>query len=213
MLPRLQYITDSPHLAQQACKAGVKWIQIRIKNQDEKTWFEMAHDISKICRIYNVVHVVNDNLEIALRVNADGVHLGKKDMPVAEARRIIGNRKMLIGSSANIAEDVIQFAGQKVDYMGLGPLRFTFTKEDLNPILNMEGFKKTMKEVSRSGLSIPPVYAIGGVRAGDITGLLSVGVYGVAVSSAISGAENINYAVQEFFSLLGKKELNYENER
>jgi thiamine-phosphate pyrophosphorylase len=213
MFSRLQYITDSPQLAEKACKAGVKWIQVRVKNRDEQTWTQIASEISNICKTNGVVCIVNDNLEIALKIGADGVHLGKKDMPVAEARRIIGNRKVLIGGSANTAEDVIKYAKLQMNYMGLGPLRFTSTKRDLNPVLGMDGYKKILEEIKKSSLQIPPVYAIGGIAAGDIPNLLSGGIYGVAVSSAISEAENMNTAVQEFLSALHEKKLHHEINR
>lgn len=213
MFTRLQYITDSPQLAEQACKAGVRWVQARIKNKDEKSWLEIAGDIAKICKDYDVMCVVNDNLEIALKINADGIHLGKKDIAISEARKIINKRIMIIGGSANTAEDVICLAEQKVDYMGLGPLRFTSTKKDLNPVIGMEGYGRIMKEVNHSLLVIPPIYAIGGVISVDAPNLLSIGIYGVALSSVISEAKNMNHAVQEFYSVLGEKELKYEIKR
>jgi len=213
MFSRLQFITDSPQLAEQSCKAGVKWIQARIKDQDEETWTEIAGDILKICRAYNVICVVNDNPEIALRIKADGVHIGKNDMPIPDARSILKNHKMIIGGSANTVEDIVQLVVQKVDYMGLGPLRFTPTKKNLNPVLGLEGYKKIIENARRFFIHIPPVYAIGGIIADDVKSLLSAGIHGVAVSSAISESKNINQAVQEFISVLGEKELNYEIKR
>jgi len=206
MLPRLQYITDSPQLAELACKVGVRWVQARIKNKDEKTWMQIAGDIAAICKTYNAICVINDNAEIALKVNADGVHLGQKDMSFSEAKKIFRNKKMLIGGSANSAEDVMKLAQQKISYMGLGPLRFTSTKKDLKPVLTMGGYKIIMDAVIKSGFRIPPVYAIGGVEAADVHKLLWSGVDGVAVSSAIGKAKDLNYTVQEFLAALGEKE-------
>lgn len=213
MFSRLQYITDSPQLAEQACIAGVKWIQVRIKNTDEKTWTEKASEIVKICKQYGAICIVNDNLEMALKVGADGLHLGKNDMPIHEARKVLGHHKMIIGGSANTAQDVIELSREKVNYMGLGPLRFTSTKKDLNPTLGMDGYIRIMEELDGLSLKIPPIYAIGGILAADVESLVAIGIYGVAVSSAISGAKNINHAVQEFYSALGEKELNDEINR
>lgn len=165
----------------------------------------MANDIVKICRKYEVICVVNDSLEIALKVDAHGVHLGKKDMQISEARKVLKGRKMIIGGSANTFEDVMNYSLQKVDYMGLGPLRLTATKKDLNPVLGMNGYELIMEEAEASGLTVPPVYAIGGIQAADVEDLLETGIYGVAVSSAISNAKNINIAVQEFYTALGEK--------
>jgi thiamine-phosphate diphosphorylase len=206
MLPRLQYITDSPQLAEQACKAGVRWVQARIKSKDEKTWTQIAGDIADICKTYNAICIINDNAEIALKVNADGVHLGQKDMSFSEAKKIFKNKKMIIGGSANSAEDVMKLAQQKISYMGLGPLRFTSTKKDLKPVLTMGGYKIIMDAVIKSDLRVPPIYAIGGVEVADVAKLRWSGVDGVAVSSAISRAKDINLTVQEFLSALGEKE-------
>lgn len=206
MLPRLQYITDSPQLAERACKAGVKWVQARIKNKDERTWIQIAGDIASICKAYDVVCVVNDNAEIALKVNADGVHLGQKDMSFSEAKKIFRNKKMIIGGSANTAEDIIKLARQKISYMGLGPLRFTSTKKDLKPVLTIGGYKIIMDAVIKSDLRVPPIYAIGGVIASDVHKLLLLGIDGVAVSSALSGAKDMNQALQELLTALGEKE-------
>ncbi len=213
MFSRLQYITDSPKLAEQACKAGVKWIQVRIKNKDEKTWTQIAGDIATICKTHGAICVINDNAEIALKVNADGVHLGQKDMSFSEAKKIFRNKEMIIGGSANSAEDVIKIAKQKISYMGLGPLRFTSTKKDLKPVLTMGGYKIIMDAVNRAGLRVPPIYAIGGVIASDADKLLLSGIHGIAVSSAISDAIDINQAVQEFYAALGEKKLNNEINR
>jgi len=206
MYTRLQYITDSPQLTEQACKAGVRWVQARIKNKDEKTWTQIAGDIAAICKNHNVICIINDNAEIALKVNADGVHLGQKDMSFSEAKKIFRNKKMIIGGSANSAEDVMKLAQQKISYMGLGPLRFTSTKKDLKPVLTMGGYKIIMDAVIKSDLRVPPIYAIGGVEAADVSKLRWSGIDGVAVSSAISRAKDINLTVQEFLSALGEKE-------
>lgn len=206
MYTRLQYITDSPQLTEQACKAGVRWVQARIKNKDEKTWTQIARDIASICKTYDAICIINDNAEIALKVNADGVHLGQKDMSFSEAKKIFRNKKMIIGGSANSAEDVMKLAQQKISYMGLGPLRFTSTKKDLKPVLTMGGYKIIMEAVIKSDLRVPPIYAIGGVEVADVAKLRWSGVDGVAVSSAISRAKDINVTVQEFLSALGEKE-------
>ena len=148
-----------------------------------------------------------------MKVNADGVHLGKKDMSFSEAKKIFRNKKMIIGGSANTIEDVIKLSQQKINYMGLGPLRFTSTKKDLNPILTMGGYKIIMDTIIKSSLRVPPIYAIGGVTANDVHKLMLSGIDGVAVSAIISEAENINDAVQEFISVLGENELTDEIKR
>jgi thiamine-phosphate pyrophosphorylase len=213
MFSRLQYITDSPQLAEKACKAGVKWVQARIKNKDDKTWIQIAGDIAAICKKYNAICIINDNPEIALKVYADGVHLGQKDMSFYEAKKIFKNKKMIIGGSANTAADVFKIARQKINYMGLGPLRFTSTKKDLKPVLTIGGYKIIMDAVIKSSLRIPPIYGIGGVTTSDVHKLMLTGIDGIAVSSAISEAKDINQAVQEFYSALGENQLQDEINR
>jgi thiamine-phosphate pyrophosphorylase len=202
MFTRLQYITDSPQLTELTCKAGVRWVQARIKNKDEKTWIQIAGDITAICKKYNATCIINDNPEIALKVNADGVHLGQKDMSFSEAKKIFKNKKMIIGGSANTAEDIIKIAQQKINYMGLGPLRYTSTKKDLKQVLTIGGYKIIMDVIKKSSLRIPPIYAIGGVMVTDVHKLLWLGIDGIAVSSAISKANNINQEVGDFISVL-----------
>lgn len=204
MFTRLQYITDSPQLAELTCMAGVRWVQARIKNKDEKTWIQIAGDITGICKKYDAICIINDNPEIALKVNADGVHLGQKDMSFSEAKKIFKNRKMIIGGSANTAEDVIKISQQKINYMGLGPLRYTSTKKDLNPVLTIGGYKIIMDVVKKSSLRIPPIYAIGGVMVTDVHRLLWLGIDGIAVSSAISKANDIDQEVRDFISALNE---------
>lgn len=204
MLPTLQYITDSPSLAYTACKCGVSWIQARIKNKDEDEWLAIAKSIAQHCESFGIYCTINDNVEIALKVNADGVHLGKKDMQISEARKILGDRKMFIGASANTLEDVIFYAEQKVDYMGLGPLRLSSTKKDLNPVLGMDGYKNIMKEVRKLKFKIPPIYAIGGIQMYDVSNLISIGISGVAVSSAISESINMGETIKGFYNAIGK---------
>lgn len=207
MLPTLQYITDSPPLAYVACRCGVSWIQARIKNKDEIQWLAIAKNIAQACEDFGIYCTINDNVEIALKVKADGVHLGKNDMKISEARKILGGRKMFIGASANTLEDVIFYAEQKVDYMGLGPLRLSLTKKDLNPVLGIDGYTDIMNEVRKSKLEIPPIYAIGGIQLSDVSNLISMGISGVAVSSAISESENISETVKSFYNAIGKYEI------
>jgi thiamine-phosphate pyrophosphorylase len=151
MISKLHYITqdlaDHSHsaLAEQACIAGVDWVQLRIKNKTFDDQVIIANETAEICQKYNAKLIINDNVKLAKEVNADGVHLGKTDMEPAEARRILGN-DFIIGGTANTFEDIIRLVQSGVEYIGLGPFRFTSTKENLSPILGIEGYKNIMKK-------------------------------------------------------------------
>ena len=195
---KLQYITDSPQQAEEACLAGVRWVQGRVKKKSPEETRIILSQISTVCRKYGVMFIVNDFLEIALELNADGVHLGKNDLDIAAAKKIIGSKKMILGGTANTTEDVIRLSGLHVDYIGLGPLRFTSTKEQLSPVLGFEGYHRILEAAHGKTFNLPPVFAIGGVLPQDIQALFQAGVYGAAVSGVISFASSKSEMVAEF---------------
>lgn len=187
MISRLHYITqdmlDLSHaqLAEHACKGGADWVQLRVKNKSYSDWLKIAQEVKLVCLHYNAKLIINDNVKIAQEINADGVHLGKDDMNPLEARRILGE-KSIIGGSTNTFEDVKRQIKNKCNYIGLGPFKFTSTKEKLNPVLGLEGIKKIAEEFAGK----IPIIAIGGITKEDIQPLLKTGVYGIAVSSTIN---------------------------
>jgi thiamine-phosphate pyrophosphorylase len=141
--------------------------------------------------------IINDNVTLAHEILADGVHLGKTDMKPDEARSILGEN-FIIGGTANTFDDIYFLQSEEVDYIGLGPFRFTTTKEKLSPILGIEGYERIIKKCREENVSIP-IIAIGGIKSEDVRELIKVGVYGVAVSSAINLSNNIGFSVKEFF--------------
>lgn len=203
-LPRLQYISNGNTYEEQlhsilsALDAGLQWIQIRWKNADIKQLEKLSINVKLHCEKYNAVLIVNDYPEIARKIGATGVHLGLDDMPVNEARKIL-HAHQWIGGTANTLEDVLQRIKEKVTYIGLGPLRYTSTKEKLSPVLSYEGYKKIINAIDKEA---PPIYAIGGVNERDIKELMQIGVYGVAISSAINKAINKSQYVQQLNQLL-----------
>ena len=138
---------------------------------------------------------VLSDIEIAQKADADGVHLGLTDDSVAEARKALGPSK-IIGGTANTLEDVLQRIAEKCDYVGLGPLRFTPTKEKLSPLLGFEGYQRIAKELESAGLSIP-IYAIGGIVQNDVELLKKTGIYGIAVSGMISESADRTTLINE----------------
>jgi len=210
MVAKFQYITlDSkkhPHsvLARHACQAGVKWIQLRTKGKSLSEWCDIARGVKEVCDEFGAIFIVNDSVEAARAVGADGVHLGKEDMDPVAARSVLGERT-IIGGTANRIEDVVDLWTKEVDYVGLGPYRFTSTKEKLNPVLGTEGTRRIVDEAKEMFPHLP-IIAIGGIAAQDIEGLMATGVHGVAVSSAISSAVDKESAASEFLKEMGVKE-------
>ncbi|GAB3255635.1 thiamine phosphate synthase [Larkinella harenae] len=181
---RLQYITTSPEQADAACRAGVDWVQLRIKNRSAADWKALALETLAVCRQYNARLIINDNVALAGEIGADGVHVGTEDLPVAEARRLLGP-SVIIGGTANTLEDIRAHHAAGATYIGLGPYRFTNTKEKLSPILGLEGYQALMTACASEGLSLP-IIAIGGIEVADVPALLREGVHGIAVSAAIT---------------------------
>lgn len=171
-----------------ALEGGCRWIQLRMKDADESEIEQVARKIIPECRRRGAVFVIDDHVELALRVGADGVHLGKNDMPVDEARRIAGD-DFIIGGTANTFEDVQRIASQGANYIGCGPFRFTTTKKNLAPMLGVDGYKNILSQMKEHGISLPLV-AIGGITCDDIPQLIAVGVSGIALSGSMLRADN-----------------------
>ncbi|HEY4290861.1 MAG TPA: thiamine phosphate synthase [Puia sp.] len=188
-LGRLYFLTmdDGPmdHLQQveAACKAGIKWIQLRMKQASDEEVRVTALATKAITDANGCVLIINDRVEVAREVKANGVHLGKQDMAVSEARRLLGE-DMIIGGTANTIEDIREHCVQGADYIGLGPYRYTTTKKNLSPILGLEGYRQIMRVMKQEGVSIP-VVAIGGIEMKDAALLFGVGLSGIAFSGML----------------------------
>lgn len=212
MIAHLHYITQDiigiPHqeLVANVCIAGIDWVQLRVKNKSYNEWEHIAFKTEMICRKYHAKLIINDNVSIAKAVKADGVHLGKTDMSPREARLELGN-KAIIGGTANTFQDIEKLNDEGVDYIGLGPFRFTATKENLSPVLGIEGYKTIIEHCKKKGINIP-IIAIGGIKIEDVKALAETGVYGIAVASAISTAPNMFEAAKRFKS---KVKIGFDN--
>jgi thiamine-phosphate pyrophosphorylase len=188
-LNRLYFITmdGAPigHLQQvdEACRAGIRWIQLRMKQVSDAVFRETALAAKAICDARGCVLIINDRVEVAAAIDAHGVHLGLEDMPVSEARRRLGEGK-IIGGTANTLEDIRGHYAGGADYIGLGPYRYTTTKKNLSPILGMEGYRRIMSRLKEEGV-ILPVIGIGGIGVKDVFPLLEAGLYGVAFSGML----------------------------
>lgn len=202
-----QYITQElPNISHQelvasACQAGAKWVQLRMKNRPYDESLQVARESLAITRKFGATLIINDSLEIALAVGADGVHLGKEDMPVSEAKKS-APAGFIIGGTANAFEDIKKLAGEGVSYIGCGPFRFTKTKEKLSPILGLEGYRELLLRCRLEKIETP-VVAIGGIVPADIPSLMETGIYGIAIASALTKAADKMQMVSECYRLLG----------
>ena len=176
-------MTAQLHNISEALDAGCRWIQLRFKNAAKNELIELAGEVKKICVDNHAAYIINDHPLIANEVLADGVHLGLNDMQIEDAKKIMGNK--IIGGTANTLEDVLKRVHEDCSYVGLGPFRFTQTKEKLSPILGLEGYKKIIDELEKRKIHIP-IYAIGGIELEDLPALMDTGIYGIAVSGLIT---------------------------
>lgn len=174
--------------AKMALEGGCKWIQLRMKDATDDEVRVVAAEIQPLCKQNEAIFLLDDRVELVRELHADGVHLGKNDMPVDEARRVLGE-EFIIGGTANTFEDIERLASQGADYIGCGPFRFTTTKKNLAPVLGLEGYRDIIENMRRAGIDIP-VVAIGGITASDIDDILATGVKGIAVSGSVLTAEN-----------------------
>ncbi len=174
--------------ARMALEGGCRWIQLRMKDASPEELEQEAVKVQALCREYHAVFIIDDHVELVKRLHADGVHLGKMDMPVAEARRILGN-DFIIGGTANTFEDVKMHYEAGANYVGCGPFRYTTTKKNLSPILGLEGYKNIISRLKAENIAMPLV-AIGGITKEDIPVIAETGVVGIALSGTVLRADD-----------------------
>lgn len=193
MISKLHYISqganEKEHLKniQKLCESGLDWIQLRLKNSSEKTLLKTAIAAKGICKKHNAKLIINDHVLLAKEIDADGVHIGKNDLSLFEARKIMGPDK-IIGATANTLVECLEFKGTSLNYIGLGPFRFTNTKKNLSPIIGFKGYTKIVNELEKASLNIP-VIGIGGIGKSDIDLLMKTKIHGIAVSGMLSATE------------------------
>lgn len=212
MIHRFQYLTQDvdsishQELAEIACKNGIRWLQLRVKNKPFDTYLSIANDVKKICNKWNCILIINDNVEICKAIDAHGVHLGKNDMVIAEARKIVGSNK-IIGGTANTIEDIERIEKQGIDYIGLGPYKFTNTKENLSSVIGLDGYQKILHSTIYNIKK--PVIAIGGIQLTDIKPLMNTGIHGIAVSSAINLSTKKEVTISAFLKHFSAKDTSH----
>ena len=191
---RLYAVTDRqwlknkslPEAVEEAIKGGVTFVQLREKNTDYEDMKKIAIEVKAVTDRYNIPFVINDNVMLCKEIDADGVHVGADDMSVSEARKILGNDK-IIGGTARTLERAIQAYNEGADYLGIGAVFTTTTKAGTTHMT------KDLANKINSAVPIPTV-AIGGINSENVSSLKGYGVSGIAVVSAIFAQENITDA-------------------
>ena len=189
--------------ARMALEGGCRWIQLRMKDHPLDEVEETGRQVQALCKAHDAIFVIDDHVELAQKLHADGVHLGLKDMPVHEARKVLGE-EFLIGGTANTFEDILLYWRGGADYIGCGPFRFTETKKNLSPILGLEGYAGIVRHMQQEGISLP-IVAIGGITNADIPALMETGISGIALSGSILRADN---PVEEMQSVCRELKMN-----
>ncbi|BAH07638.1 thiamine phosphate synthase [Clostridium kluyveri] len=174
---------------EQAILGGVTLVQLREKDASTREFYEQALELKKITETYNIPLIINDRLDIAQAVDAEGVHLGQSDMPLVAARNILGKNK-IIGISVGNVEEALEAEKNGADYVGIGTIFFTGTKKDIDIPIGIEGLKSVYNSIN-----IPAV-AIGGINENNFREVLSTGIDGISVVSAILGKNDIKAAAK-----------------
>jgi thiamine-phosphate pyrophosphorylase len=202
---RLYLVTD-PHLhkgysvleqVKLALQGGIRIIQLREKELPETDFIKLASEALQLTRSYDAFLIINDSVEIVQAIGADGLHLGQEDMPLTEARRILGDG-VTIGVSVKTAEEALQAENDGADYVAVNGVFPTATKEDLGYLPGLEGVAG-IRQVTRL-----PVIGIGGISLHNCCSVIEAGAHGIAVVTAITLSDDIPVTCRSFFEQMGK---------
>ena len=190
----LQFISDATNTMSHldaisaALEGGCRWIQLRMKDAADDEVRTVARKALALCRKHNAIFIIDDRTDIVKEVGADGVHLGKNDMPIKEARNLLSEHA-IIGGTANTIDDIRRLWKDGADYIGCGPFRFTTTKKNLAPVIGLDGYRCISQAMRDEGITLP-VVAIGGITKDDVADIMQAGMNGIAISGAVTKAEN-----------------------
>lgn len=187
--------------ARLALEGGCKWVQLRMKETPVEEVKKVALELLPLCKQYEAVMIIDDYVELAKEVGADGVHLGKMDMNPKDARAILGD-EFIIGGTCNSFDDILSIKDD-VDYIGCGPFRFTTTKKKLAPVLGLEGYQEIVWKCREQGINIP-IVAIGGITKDDVRKVLHSGPNGIAISGGILSAADPKTETEEILKIIEK---------
>lgn len=203
MLQFITHYTDSIDYLQSvkiALQGGCRWIQLRMKHASVDEIRPIALQAQALCKEAGATFIIDDHVSLVKEIGADGVHLGKNDMPIDEARRILG-KDFIIGGTANTFEDVQMHYNNGANYIGCGPFRFTTTKEKLSPVLGFKGYEEIVARMKEAKIDLP-IVAIGGINAEDIPDLMKTGITGIALSGTVLRAKDPVKEMQNLLKLL-----------
>lgn len=172
-----------------ALMGGCKWVQLRMKEASDEEFLVVGSQLRELCKTYSATFILDDRVHLVKPLGADGVHLGKNDMPIDEARRCLQSDKVIIGGTANTFDDIKRLHRQGANYIGCGPFRYTETKKKLAPTLGFQGYKSLVEKMKSEGITLP-IFAIGGILYDDVKALLSIGIDGIAISGGVLNADN-----------------------
>ncbi len=164
--------------------AGIDLIQLRIKNKSDDWCRSQAVEAKDLCEKYGAQLILNDRVDLARELKISAVHLGQDDMPILEAKKFLGIN-CIVGGTANTLDQMRLLSSQGVDYIGLGPYRFTDTKENLSPILGHQGIEEQLNAFYSDG-NTTPIFIIGGIGENDFSRIAGLQIAGIAVSSLFS---------------------------
>ncbi|RCS26991.1 thiamine phosphate synthase [Polaribacter sp. WD7] len=210
MIPKLHYIsqgqTHNEHLEniQKACTSGAELVQLRLKNVSENKVLKLAQQAREITSHFQTRLIINDYYKVAKEIKADGVHLGKTDTCPLIARKELYTWQ-IIGGTANTLQDCQALINKEVDYIGLGPFKFTETKANLSPILGLEGYAAIIDALQTE----TPILGIGGVTLDDVTAILETGISGIAVSGEVTQDFDRIKKFNQLLNASSTKELKY----
>ncbi|GAB4026904.1 thiamine phosphate synthase [Spirosoma koreense] len=184
-----------PFVVEEACRAGVKWVQLREKTLSTRAFVELGAQIRHITQAYGTRLIINDRVDVAMAIDADGVHVGQDDMPYPLVRRLLGPNK-LIGLSVNNLAELQAAAQADIDYLGIATVFSTDTKVDTSSLLGLAGLRELCQRTSL------PTFAIGGIKAHNLAEVLQAGASGAAVVSAICGHPSPYEATRHLLQLI-----------
>lgn len=213
----LQYITNTssamPVVEQvnAVIAGGGRWIQVRMKDASDEEIRKVVEEIMPLCLETESFLLLNDRVELAKTLNVGGVHIGKNDMAPSKARMELGPAAV-IGVTVNTIDDILALRGLDIDYVGMGPFRYTDTKKNLSPILGIEGIKLLCDKMEEAEIENPRV-AVGGICYDDLEALIRAGVNGVAVSGAIANSKDPAKETERMVKLLSELEKEFSSTR
>ncbi len=191
-------------VAREAIAGGATAIQLREKEMESKELCNLALSLKKIAKQERALFLVDDRVDIAKACDADGVHLGKKDLPIKIARKLLGTKKV-VGATVRNLSQALKAQREGADYISLGPIFSTKTKKDLPPPRGLKAIPRIKKKIKI------PLIAIGGINRNNVASVIRAGADGVAVVSAITKAENVQKATQELLKRIKKAKQSMQN--